>query len=351
MSQEFAATGFASKASVDSMGRRPRAAARGLAGALALALAACQGTPQLGSGSSVVTGSGGAAGAQGASHQLVRCAQPIGTAALVEAPAETLTSLQSLGLASPIPVLRLIMAQSGCFTVVDRGAAMRNIEQEEYLRQSGMLRSGSATARGRMVTTQYLITPTVLFSNPNAGGGQLGSAVGGLIGGGAGALVGGALGSIRIQEAQTTLFLTDAQSGVQTGVSEGSAKVTDFGGGTGLGGWGGGVAGIAGVSGYGNTAEGKLIAAALLDAHNKLVAQVQATAPSQLYEQRRGTATRSALVADIQTELVRHGYLTGGADGVAGPQTRTAIQEYQRDQGLLVDGQASPQLLDHMRSH
>jgi hypothetical protein len=86
----------------------------------------------------MVTGSGGSAGAQGASHQLVRCTQPLGTAALVEASPEALTGLQTLGLASPLPILRLLMAQSGCFRVVDRGAAMRNIEQEEYLRQSGM---------------------------------------------------------------------------------------------------------------------------------------------------------------------------------------------------------------------
>ncbi len=317
-----------------------------------LVLIACQGTPQLGQGGSMVTGSGGSAGAQGASHQLVRCTQPLGTAALVEASPEALTGLQTLGLASPLPMLRLLMAQSGCFRVVDRGAAMRNIEQEEYLRQSGMLRQGSQTAKGKMITTQYLITPNVLFSNPNAGGAALGTAVGGLLGGGAGALIGGAVGSIRIKEAQTMLFLTDAQSGEQMGVAEGSAKVTDFGGGAGLGGWGGGVAGIVGVSGYGNTAEGKLIAAALLDAHNKLVAQVQATRPNDLYEQRRGSAMKSSLVADIQGELVRHGYLPAGSpDGSVGPKTTTAIKEYQRAQGLLVDGTPSAALLEHMRSH
>jgi len=317
-----------------------------------LVLIACQGTPQLGQGGSMVTGSGGSAGAQGASHQLVRCTQPLGTAALVEASPEALTGLQTLGLASPLPMLRLLMAQSGCFRVVDRGAAMRNIEQEEYLRQSGMLRQGSQTAKGKMITTQYLITPNVLFSNPNAGGAALGTAVGGLLGGGAGALIGGAVGSIRIKEAQTMLFLTDAQSGEQMGVAEGSAKVTDFGGGAGLGGWGGGVAGIVGVSGYGNTAEGKLIAAALLDAHNKLVAQVQATRPNDLYEQRRGSAMKSSLVADIQGELVRHGYLPAGSpDGSVGPKTTTAIKEYQSAQGLLVDGTPSAALLEHMRSH
>jgi curli biogenesis system outer membrane secretion channel CsgG len=319
---------------------------------LGVALLACQGTPQLGQGGSVVSGSGGSAGGQGASLQLVRCNQPLGTAALVEASPEALTGLQTLGLASPLPTLRLMMSQSGCFRVIDRGAAMRNIEQEEYLKQSGMLRAGSSTARGKMVTTQYLITPNVIFSNPNAGGANAGALVGGLLGGGAGAALGGAVGgSMRVKEAQALLYLTDAQSSEQVGVAEGSAKVRDWGGGAGLGGWGGGVAGLGGVSGYGNTAEGKLIVAALMDAHNKLVAQIQATRPNDLYEQRRGSATRNELVADIQTELTRHGYLPqGSADGSMGPRTRTAIQEYQRAQGLLVDGQASSALLEHMRA-
>ncbi|QBQ53632.1 hypothetical protein [Nitrosococcus wardiae] len=64
------------------------------------------------------------------------------------------------------------------------------------------------------------------------------------------------------------------------GGAEGSAKVRDFGGAGGLGGFGGGIAGLAGVGGYGNTAEGKLIAAALLDAFNKLVVQVRAAQPN-----------------------------------------------------------------------
>ena len=318
---------------------------------LALALAACQGTPQLGQGGSVVTGSGGSAGAQGASVQLHRCSRPLGTTALVEPPGETSTSLQSLGLASPLPLMRLMMAQSNCFKVIDRGAAMQNVEQEEYLRQSGMLRGGSQTARGRVVTAQYVLTPNVVFSNPNAGGASLGTAVGGLIGGGTGALIGGAVGSIHIKEAQAVLYLTDVQSTEQVGVAEGSAKVTDFGGGVGLGGWGGGVAGLAGVAGYGNTAEGKLIAAALMDAQNKLVAQVEATQPNQLYEQRRGSATKSSMIGDVQNELVRLGYLPAGSpDGSMGPKTATAIKEYQRAQGLLVDGKPSAELLEHMRA-
>ena len=338
------------RGAVQEAGRSVRASA---AFVLAVAMLACQGTPQLGQGGSVVSGSGGAAGAQGASMQLVRCSHPLGTAALVEASPEALSGLQSLGLASPLPTLRLLMSQSGCFRVIDRGAAMKNIEQEEYLKQSGMLRGGSNTARGKMVTTQYLITPNVIFSNPNAGGASAGSLVGGLLGGSTGAALGSAVGgAMRIKEAQTVLYLTDAQSSEQVGVAEGSARVHDFGGAAGLGGWGGGVAGLAGLAGYGNTDEGKLIVASFMDAHNKLVAQVEATNPNELYEQHRGSATKNELVSDIQAELTRHGYLPqNSADGSMGPRTKTAIQEYQRAQGMKPDGVPSQALLDHMRSH
>lgn len=248
-------------------------AASALAGAFLLS--ACSSQTELGAGGSVVSGSGGSAGAQGASTQLVHCTRSLGTAALVEPNAQASALLSQVGLQSPLPLMRLIMAQSGCFRVVDRGAALANMKEEVSLARSGMLKNGSATARGRMVAVQYLVTPNVIFSNPNAGGANLGAALGGLIPGGA--LIGAVAGSMRIKEAQTALFVTDAQSGEQVAVSEGSAKVTDFGGAGGLGGFGAGIAGFGGIGGYGNTAEGKLIAAALLDSFNKLVGQLQAT--------------------------------------------------------------------------
>jgi hypothetical protein len=213
---------------------RSRAATRSLV--LAFAVIAC-GPPRLGQGGSMVTGSGGS-GAQGAS--ISSCAAPRSARPRSSASPEGADG-PNLGLSSPLPMLRLI-SRNRAASRWSTAARDANIEQEEYLRQSGMLRQGSQTARGKMITTQYLLTPNVIFSNPNAGGAALGTAIGGLIGGGNGAIVGGALGSMRIKEAQTTLFLTDAQSGVQVGVSEGSAKVRDFGAGVGLGGWGGGVA-------------------------------------------------------------------------------------------------------------
>lgn len=315
-------------------------------------IASCQGEPELGGGSSAVTGSGGSAGAQGASASLERCAQPLGTAALVEPDAQAMQLLGSVGLQSPIPLLRLMMAQSNCFQVVDRGAALSNIQTEQALANSGMLQQGSTTARGRMVTTQYLITPNVIFSNQNAGGANAGAALGGLLGTG-GALFGSLAGSMRVQEAQTVLFMTDAQTGIQTGVAEGSAKVRDFGGAAGLGGFGSGIAGFGGISGYGNTAEGKLIAAAFLDAHNKLVQQVRATQPNLPTVTSGAQAERGnvELVRGIQAELKRRNYYSSSIDGIYGRITGEAISAYQRDNNLPVDGQPSQALLTHIRGY
>ena len=313
-------------------------------------LTACQGVPQLGQGGSMASGSAGADGAKDAGPQLATCARPIGTAALVEPEQETLLALrQTADLPSPIPVLRLLMAQSGCFNVVDRGAALKTIRQEEELRKSGLLEASRRSPRGRLKRVDYLITPNILFSNPNAGGTNVGAAIGGLFGP-VGFLAGAIAGSIRIKEAQTTLFLTDAETGEQVAVAEGSAKVTDFGGAGALGGFGSSVGGLAGVSGYGNTAEGKLIVAAFIDAHNELVDRLGAAAEAK----RARTATTPVsysreLVREIQEELKARGYYTSAVDGLYGRGTRKAIREFQQDEGLSVTGQPSEDLLTYLR--
>ncbi|MBI2994729.1 MAG: peptidoglycan-binding protein [Gammaproteobacteria bacterium] len=58
----------------------------------------------------------------------------------------------------------------------------------------------------------------------------------------------------------------------------------------------------------------------------------------------------SSTVAEIQSGLVRLGYNPGPVDGVLGSRTREAIRAYQRDRGLLVDGQATPELAAHIQA-
>jgi hypothetical protein len=59
--------------------------------------------------------------------------------------------------------------------------------------------------------------------------------------------------------------------------------------------------------------------------------------------------TDAATVRNIQSGLQRLGYDPGPADGVAGPKTRTAIAQYQRDSGVTADGEPSPALWNDIR--
>jgi hypothetical protein len=54
-------------------------------------------------------------------------------------------------------------------------------------------------------------------------------------------------------------------------------------------------------------------------------------------------------VREIQQRLQIKGYEPGTADGIYGPKTYSAVLEFQRRQGLLVDGEAGPLTLAALR--
>lgn len=61
-------------------------------------------------------------------------------------------------------------------------------------------------------------------------------------------------------------------------------------------------------------------------------------------------AQYSSTVLELQRELNRLGFDAGPVDGLMGARTRTAIEAYQRDHQLLVDGQPTARLLSHVRA-
>ena len=233
-----------------------------------------------GEGGSVVKGSAGPTGAQGAASDLERCDKPMGAIAVVEPQDYVAQSLARYRLGSPVGLIRLLVQQSNCFIVVERGIGMQNMMQERALGNSGQLRKDSNMGGGQMVTADYILTPAVVFSEDNAGG------VGGAIGAlapifGKGGAVAGAIGSsvaggVKFKEAQTSMLLADSRSGVQVAAAEGSASKSDFRLGGVIGGFGGGGGGAAALGGYTNTNEGKIIAASLADNYNGIVRAVRA---------------------------------------------------------------------------
>lgn len=234
--------------------------------AAGVAQSAAQGitSTQQGKGGSGVQGAAGTQGAQGAASGLERCDKPMGAIAVVEPRDYMMQALARYGLSSPVGLIRMMIQQSNCFLVVERGLAMQNLMQERALADGGQTRQGSNIGSGQMVVADFVLTPTVIFSETDAGG--LGGALGGLFGG-AGSVIGAVAGNLKFKEAQTSMLVADARSGLQVASAEGSTKKADFGlGALVLGGSAGG-----GLGGYSNTNEGKIIAASFADNYNNIV--------------------------------------------------------------------------------
>lgn len=56
------------------------------------------------------------------------------------------------------------------------------------------------------------------------------------------------------------------------------------------------------------------------------------------------------LIRQVQIQLTEGGFYSGNADGITGPMTREAIQSYQAQKGIDIDGAATEDLLVHMLS-
>ena len=198
---------------------------------------------------------------------LERCDKPVGALAVVEPNAQTLTSLRRYDLESPTTLIRMFAQQSNCFQVVERGTGMSTMETERKLAQSGDLAQGSNVGGGQMKAADFYLTPTVLFSEGDAGG------IGGLVGGAVSRKSGGVVGGkVKFKEAQTTMLLGDVRSGIQVASAQGKAKKADFA--LGAGGILGGAMAV-GMGGYTRTNEGKVIASSFLDNFNKIVKTVR----------------------------------------------------------------------------
>jgi len=236
---------------------------------VALLLAACgKSSTSLGEGGSVVTGSAGPAGAHKAARELVKCDAPVATLALIENPnGYTYSSSYNLP-SSPVPLVRLLAQQSGCFRVVDRAAGLKATVREQELKDAGILRQqGNTVAKGKGYEAQYSLTPSLSFSEQDAG-----RQVGGILQAipYLNKLVGAAE-HVKLKQAQAALLLTDNETTEQIAAATGSVEVADLGVSGAVIGKLGGAAG----AGWNNSNEGKVIAAAFMDAHNQLVAQVR----------------------------------------------------------------------------
>ena len=207
-----------------------------------------------------------AGAAHAADSNVEKCSRKLGVMAVAE-PHGGWGYLASYQLGSPEQLLRMMVQQSGCFDVVERGIAMQNIQQERSLAEGGELRGESNIGKGQMQAADFVMTPAVQVAANNTGG------VGGALAGG---LLnrfglGGVTGGLKFKEASTSLIIADVRSSIQVAAAEGKATKTDFD----IGGWGWTGAAFGAANGYTNTPEGKVIAASLLDNWNNIVRTIR----------------------------------------------------------------------------
>lgn len=266
-----------------------------LAAAAVALLAGCGSTmPSMGGNKGVVSGSASGGTTEGTNSQLEKCAETLGTLALDEdTSAPWYHELRRNSLGSTLPVLRLMVQQSNCFVIVERGRSMNNMMRERQLESSGEMRQGSNFQKGQMVAADYTLQPSIQFS------GRTGGAAAGLLTGRLSAL-GAVAGNVKRNEAATTLLLIDNRSGVQIAAAEGTAGNFDFGvfGGAFLSGLG------AGGGGYANTPQGKVVVAAFADSFNQMVKSLR----------------------NYKAQTVKGGLGTGGRLGVDGGSTPASKQ-------------------------
>jgi hypothetical protein len=233
-----------------------------------LSLSACSTPPNIGAAGAktVATGAAGGATSVDANSQLERCDRSLGTLAIVEEANQPwigqLTAQYRMQ--STVPLLRMIIQQSNCFVIVERGQAMHQMQGERQLMQSGELRKTSNFGKGQMVAADYTMTPSITFSQKGTSG------VNGLLGGRIGVVASLIGGSTKSNEASTMLLLTDNRSGIQLAAAEGSARNWDLGFMAGF-----FQHGFAGASGFSNTPEGKVLAASFMDSYNQMVKAVR----------------------------------------------------------------------------
>ncbi len=247
-----------------------------------------------------------------AEDSIPSCSQNYGTLALRE-PDTNRYWWRQYNLESPEALIKVMVNESGCFTMVDRGEGMDMRRDERDLADSGELQVNSNMGKGQVLAADYFLIPDLLTKDKDSGG----RGIGGLIGGRVGGEIGGLLGGMKTKnlEAETVLTLVDARTSAHKYAVKGYAKKTDlkFGGGGLL----GSVAAAGG--GYDDTEIGKVIATSYSRAYNELVGKMQ---------QGGGSAASNAAPTQAYTMAVDGEMYTGPSRGQSVRKMRAGMNVY-----------------------
>jgi curli biogenesis system outer membrane secretion channel CsgG len=201
--------------------------------------------------------------AEPGSKDLSRCSAALGVATVTEADGNAQV-LSSAGLPrSMTPLVRQVLLQSRCFSVVERGAAFSALENEIRIReQQGQDRRAQLAA---MKAADVVLRAEIVFME------QTGGTKGG-IGAVLPSWIGGVGGEIRVREAMLVMTAVDTRTSEILASAFGRGAESSAGMGSLV--LGGGILAIEG--GWLDSPQAKPVAAALVDAWNQLLPRLVA---------------------------------------------------------------------------
>jgi curli biogenesis system outer membrane secretion channel CsgG len=212
---------------------------------------------------SPATGAAAGSTSAGANDTLERCDKTLGVVRIQEDTSAQWYRYYGPRLGSTAPLLSMMIMQSNCFVVVERGTGERDLTDETRRARGDEARESGTRGKGQQVVADFLLKPEIVMANKDNQGANLGGLTSMM--GRAGALLGGI--GVKSSEVGTVLTLVDIRSTVRLAAAEGYSKNSSFT----LGGVGWGSSGVLAGSAYSNTDEGKLVSAAFFDSYNKLV--------------------------------------------------------------------------------
>lgn len=163
-----------------------------------------------------------------------KCSDNVGSLRIVE-PDDGMGAWASYGLPAPTRVLRVLVNDSKCFTVLDRGVGLAAAQEERQLAMAGHLQADQNIGAGQMRGADFVLIPDIITQNENAGGSNIGGSAStdgrkrGLMGSMLNVATLGVSGRLSTQKqtAEVVLTLVNVRTSEQVVSVTGEAKITD----------------------------------------------------------------------------------------------------------------------------
>lgn len=232
-------------------------------------------------------------------NDVPHCARKLGTLSIEDG--DDPSAWTQASLAPPSKLLKVLVARSGCFNLVDRGTGLNAATRERAIGGSLGLQRRSNVGLGQIKAADYVMVAEIQGANSNVSGNAVAGGVGGLLGG----RVGGLLGGMRSKkmEANTILSITNVRTTETIATEDGYAAKNN------LSFAGGGFFAVGGAvgGGYDNTDLGRIVTLSFIQAYAKLVnslglvqpgaAGTAEAAPAKTFTAQGPVAMRASAVA------------------------------------------------------